>query len=742
MLLSQVCFLFVFLVIKAAQIELIEMHKDLTSSVDVLPFEDERGLPIAEIFAPLLMEEDHKAKEWTLDPGNQRGTELKDLRELFYIDDKPAKRIFMKGEAGCGKTLFCLKMLDIWCQVKESGTVTDDALQKCLNTFDLVFYLPLRHYKGNLASVKGMIDQTVSEQCLQLFANGGRIHCLVILDGLDESPTTFTELPRMHENISYALFCTTRPWKLTQLKLKFRPNDKVVKLLGLQPSSEKKVIEYVLDKFCKVKETNELKMKFQRYSSMLKESNLKSLVKFPMMLTACCCMWHEEDKHTENSKDGTPIDFPTAYTSMTYTYLCLVDSMIRRADEKCDIRSDLTQLCSDAQATLADFLYVLLPLCKLACDDLLSGETRLVFQKEELEGKLGHRLVQIALRIGLISQTRAPCAFRRQNLSVNFYHKSVQEFLAAVYLTCTNIDDIRSYCTSLDNVMNVANIIMFGSALDPSFWHSVLKHVMDIAGTDPDIQQYRRTLDIQIHDRVKQFYDKQCQWYRELIHSRTLTGDTSPFPTVHVSDIYLNTSSDSDTVRLTGDIMHGTSNLHNIVSVYLYDVERQINTRVVQYLQQCPNLSALGISFMYRRQEHNQMVTFIPHLIQLQTIRYGGIDKGATTNHCAAVKAIMSLTQLTSIELVMVDLGQDELVMTGMSRLQTVMLRYVNMTPKSWGNFVTTLLHLNQVVHVVLEKTNIDYQTTLRIRNEPRLTVTQDGRKSLFKFTSAASPIL
>ena len=422
-----------------AQAELIQIYTEVTNSVDVLPFKDcSAGLSIANIFAPLLMEEDIKAKERFLNLDSPSGKELKSLREMFYIGDKQAKRIFMKGEAGCGKTFFCLKLLDTWCQVKQSGQVTDDVLQQCLAVFDLVFYIPLRHCKGNLTYLRDMIGQTVSEQCLNLLVTGGRrIQCLIILDGLDESPATFRELSRMDGIVNYVLFCTTRPWKLNQLSLTLSQNDKLVQILGLLPSSEKKVIEYVLINFYKVKkETPEFKLKFQRYSSMLKKSSLKYLVKIPMMLTACCCMWYEEDTYSEQSHERTgqvTIDSPTVHTSMTYTYLSLVDSMIRRADQKCDLRCLLTKTSLSTEIiivpkVLASFSYIhsflgaILPLCRLAYTDLVSGETKLVFQKDELEREVGHPLVEIALKVGIISQTKAPGRFHQQNVSVNFYH--------------------------------------------------------------------------------------------------------------------------------------------------------------------------------------------------------------------------------------------------------------------------------------------------------------------------------
>ena len=779
---------FYFVALKEAQTELIQMYTGITQSVDVLPYEDSAGLPIANIFAPLLMEEDLKAKERVPNPDSAGGKELNSLREMFYTAHKPVKRIFMKGEAGCGKTFFCLKLLNTWCQVKHSKIVSDDVLQQCLAVFDLVFYLPLRHFKEHLKSVKDMIGQTVSQQCLRLLTSlGQRIHCLVILDGLDESPVMFKELPSMHGIDSCVLFCTTRPWKLTQLPLKFRPDDKVVQIMGLLPSSEKKVVEYVLVNFYKLKsKTPEFEQKFNRYSAMLKESSLESLVKIPMMLTACCCMWYEEDVFSEQSK-GRKVqvtkDSPTVHTSMTYTYLSLVDSMIRRADEKCDLKSVLMQSLpsppTNIPKILASFSYInsflgaLLPLCRLAYTDLVSGDTKLVFQKDELEREIGRPLVEIALKVGLISQTKAPGRFHQQNVSVNFYHKSVQEFLAAVHLTCTDTHDIRSYCTSLDKVMDVANIIKFGIALDPSFCHDVSKHVMETLNAGADILQYRRTLydDSTGWVRVSQLYRTQCEWYRELTHVQTVTGDTSPPHSLHVTDIYLYGSDSEDTVRLTEELM--SVNLGRIVSVTLWGVQHPLH-RVVSYLPQCRQLSALYIGNMDNKENRDLLVPVIPCLTQLTTVRYEGslsdadsdeydgddavvaavmsltqLDSGryegcfegtymadGWRSDRAVVAAIMSLTQLVSVWLEDVSLDDDGLEGTdAMTRLRTVVLGDgvlgggVRMTAGAWDRFVTSLLSLPQSVSVVLRGTDIDRRTLRRIRTSKRVTVTRDDRR-------------
>ena len=356
----------------------------------------------------------------------------------------------------------------------------------------------------------------------------------------------------------------------------------------------------------------------------------------------------------------------------------------------------------------------------------MSDETKLVFQKDELEREIGHPLVEIALKVGLISQTKALGRFHQQNVSVNFYHKSVQEFLAAIHLTCTDTDDIRSYCTSLDKVMNVANIIMFGIALDPSFCHEVTRHVMDIVNTNPGIQRYRRTVDSDNSDIVRQLYVSQCEWYRELTHIRTVTGDTSPPPSIHVTDIcLLLTHRDSDTVRLTGELL--CRNRDTIVSVTLYIVHHPLH-KMVQYLPQCPHLSALCI-YMYNTGDRAQIVAVIPRLTQLHTIRYNGTYRAVeAVDAVVVVTAILRLTQLRCIWLVSVILEDDGVVLTAnWTRLRTVVLRNVYMSTRSWGRFVSSLLTVRHPVDVTLHHTNIADDVWRRIQTSPHFSVTQNG---------------
>ena len=341
---------------------------------------------------------------------------------------------------------------------------------------------------------------------------------------------------------------------------------------------------------------------------------------------------------------------------------------------------------------VSHFIDMLLPFCELAFTDLMSAETKLVFNKGQLERRLGKSHVDLAHRLGLISQAKVRSDIGcPQNVSVSFYHKSVQELLAAMYMTCGNPDPVTlfcGYCSTLEKVMETANITMFVVGLDPSLGCRICEHITNIVNSDTDITEYRRTLNHSTGEiKVVQLYRTQCEWYRELTHVRTVTGDTSPPPSLHVTDIFLH-GSDSDTVRLTEELM--SANLGRIVSVTLGDVNPPLHG-VAQYLPQCPHLTALYICM-------SNTEAVIPHLTQLSTVRYFGNYFRTNAYHAAdraAVAAIMSLTHLVYVGLEYDRLGDDGLEVTdAMTRLRTVELLRVYMTAAGWDRFVSSLLTL------------------------------------------------
>ena len=749
------------------------------------------------------------------EPGGSKT--LDSVRNVFYVRDRDAgeklsTRILIKGEAGSGKSVFCLKLIESWCQLKQSvqhehvcekhsklirqlekeedlpelleqlcsyfyDDDSDDSscsysqlkhrlpdipcttceMKQCLSQFDLLYYVPLRDATEGKTSVLDMVCDAVCNKRQKFIDRTKRlldrddIRCLIVLDGVDEwqNPPGFNGLPKSDGlSMKCVLLWTMRPWKLVHLQLKPKHDDHIVTVSGLSPYSVARVIENILVRFYGL-DGEELKSIFSAYCKKVTDKTLAGIMRMPIMLIAACHLWHKKEAVISSKSSDSELSF-----SKTHLYLSLLDLMIQNAVKKQSkqgsMEQDLTlSLLSDRENNpsshsdlllmlksfkhVCHFIDMLLPFCELAFTDLMSAETKLVFNKGQLERRLGKSYVDLAHRLGLISQAKVRSNIGcPQNVSVSFYHKSVQELLAAVYMTCGDRDAVTTfcdYCSTLEKVMEMANVTMFVVGLDPSLGCRICEHITNIVNRDPDITKYRRTL--VDSDRVRQLYLTQCEWYRELTHVRTVTGDTSPPPSLHVTDIYLYNHSDSDTVRLTGDLMY--SNRATIVSVYLWNVQHPLHG-VAHYLPQCPNLLAFCI-YMYNTENHDLLVPVIPHLTQLTTVRYGGYGSDAD---CAAVAAVMSLTQLERVLLEDISLGDDGVVMTdAMTRLRTVVLgskrRAVSMTAGAWDRFISSLFTLPQSVSVELYKTDIDEGTMRRIQTSNRVTE-DDGERNMYRF--------
>ena len=475
------------------QEQLLEIYEDATSCIPVL-LENDEGLPLSEIYSPLLIEEDLDAMKRTRRPDEPSGSKTLDsMQGVFYVGEKLSTRIFVKGEAGSGKSVFCLKLVENWSQLKQSPKhehvceksselisqlslrelprslrqlrytkipCTTCEMQHCLSQFHLLYYVPMRDATEGKTSVVDMVCDAVCNDCpeeidrTKRLLSNKNVRCLIVLDGVDEwaHPPGFTELPSTRGlSIKCVLLWTMRPWKLVHLQLKPKHDDHIVTVCGLTPYSVAKVIEKILVGFDGLKGVT-LKSTFLKYCKKVEDKTLEGIMRMPMMLIAACHLWHREDASGLNKSLDTKQSF-----SVTYLYLELLDQMIQNTARKqnkqrSSIENPLTSLVSDeitvpsSQPSLPNILKafqhvchcidMLLPFCELAFTDLMSAETKLVFHIGQLETRLGKSHVDLAHRLGLISQAKLRGKYPEPNVSVSFYHKSVQELLAAMYMTC------------------------------------------------------------------------------------------------------------------------------------------------------------------------------------------------------------------------------------------------------------------------------------------------------------------
>ena len=107
--------------IAAIQAHLSQQYEGATRCVQVMPLDEGEGLPLSQIYGSVLVEEDLTALKKTRRPDEATGNKsLDSISDIFYVKNKLARRIFLKGEAGYGKTVFCLRLIDLWSKEKKS----------------------------------------------------------------------------------------------------------------------------------------------------------------------------------------------------------------------------------------------------------------------------------------------------------------------------------------------------------------------------------------------------------------------------------------------------------------------------------------------------------------------------------------------------------------------------------------------------------------------------------------------
>ncbi|XP_052275871.1 uncharacterized protein LOC127875092 isoform X2 [Dreissena polymorpha] len=198
--------------------------------------------------------------------GNKTEHPVTTYKEILYTggNEKLNKRIFLQGEAGMGKSTFASKLVLDWCNLGEalsslSKTFVDASM---LQEFKLVLFVTLRD-----SACERDVTKMIKEQIIDLVYSDTNRHdayemlskimqkeiCLVVQDGLDEwkDPQGKLAQPIMVSCYNQcAILTTTRPWKLTNERIKKSQIDSLFELKRVIDPYE--LVDSVLDSFgCK-----------------------------------------------------------------------------------------------------------------------------------------------------------------------------------------------------------------------------------------------------------------------------------------------------------------------------------------------------------------------------------------------------------------------------------------------------------------------------------------------------------
>ena len=318
--------------------------------------------------------------------------------------------------------------------------------------------------------------------------------CLIMLDGLDEKKGKLD----FDIDITRCIFIiTSRHWKFYECNFHINAQDKVVEVFGLDTNGAKQVIKKTLINYFEMDETSAaFKNTEMEMLRRCKNNKFKSLLNIPLLLTVSIHLWQ-----SNVSSDG----------SLTSFFVGLVGLIIKIAFNEGKI-TDHRVLKDTVQNTdipviirkhkmLKEHFEVLLALGKLAFKDLVLGNlqstdrnedlAQVVFEMEELELELGKDVLKFALDVGLLSEFAAPGSLDEENVSISFFHKTVEEFMAALYMAYSHearSNLYASFCAlKLEESMEFSNILTFLIGLEPNIGKETSEMVLRKIKEDTDI---------------------------------------------------------------------------------------------------------------------------------------------------------------------------------------------------------------------------------------------------------------
>ena len=316
--------------------------------------------------------------------------------------------VLVEGSPGIGKTTFCLKISHDWANKKIPDEFT-------FPVFKLLLLLKCRDIRGNIceAIFDQLFPKDIKKKAKKRLINyiediHNQPSILIVLDGLDELPETAKSyvnelLDRQRWSFCYIL-ATSRQEKGIFL----RQNGNFAVLLQINGFTEADAFQYIRKHFDRVDE--------QKGESLIQaikgNTFLRALPSNPLNLLLLCVVFEDYEG-----------DLPSSRTEL---YHIIVRCLLRRYCVKNNVKA-----AADDKALEEQFKESLLALGQLAWRCL--QKDRFSFREEEL-AELERTMKSLeARKLGLVFKEASAKKINPQH-EYHFFHKTFQEYLAALYL--------------------------------------------------------------------------------------------------------------------------------------------------------------------------------------------------------------------------------------------------------------------------------------------------------------------
>ena len=434
----------------------LEGHYIKTSTVPTSVWCKKAVVDIHQIYTRLSFVKDREKP-----PAGTTQSELKHYSDIFNANkngDIP-KRILVQGQTGIGKSTFVKKLLVDWVEVNK-GTGDDQAA--VLKNFELVVAVNLKEVSKR-QSLKDVIsfsnvfakeDKYMTEGLVDYITNNQE-KVLLIFDGYDEyrcgCNSEIYEIFNGKSLRNCRVLITTRISKADELR---GGEDLHAEITGFSEVDR----EQFMRRFLNSEEVSNLQ-------AHLYTRELEELAKVPLLLLLFCILW----------KEGQSKSFPKSKTKL---YVDIVQFILNHSHSK--QTADKTK--TKQYVELKSFKEILSEIGKVALQSLLKDDH--LFEYSQLSDSV---CCDESIFIGLLQITEYSETLRPVGM-VSFIHKSIQEFLAAWYITYRCIPEggnLGEIGVKLEECLALENVFQFICGLSEDGASTVLRHLKSVRISDP-----------------------------------------------------------------------------------------------------------------------------------------------------------------------------------------------------------------------------------------------------------------